>query len=1526
MNKDLRLAAISLVLLIALALNGAFPRTALADELPPPPPDATEPAATEPPPTEAPTEAPPTEAVLTETSPVDGSDALPPSEEAAELPPETELVILDSNGEPLPLSSAEAAVIMATGDPEWCPAGSNPGGAGCTGSFSTFNGAGGLLDFLQNNPVQYSGAGTIFVAAVYTTLLEGGLILIDAVDGYGLTDLTIQGGWDFGLNEFSGMPTTFNEALQIINWNYDITLNDLLFDSTGTSVSLTVQTTGDIELNDVEAKNNASGAGAVLDNTSGSGTIAVNSSSFHDNLTIGIQALSNSSITLTDVDAYDNDGSGAVLDNCQAAVTCSATFAGTVAVYPSSFNNNGGNGLEVSSNGYILTIDITANDNGQSGAVLDNSLADDPQSVVVGYQYGNEFNDNFDNGLAVRSQGDVTLYQVTANDNGHVSDWAGAGAYLDNTYGNGDTFVYNYNVYTDSYGEFNSNYADGLDVLSNGNIELWYVRAEDNGNTGNTAPAYGMGAYLNNCNWDGVECDGTGWVEVHDSEFSGNYSDGLDVLTTGDIDLTDVVANDNGNTGNTNSVYGLGAYLDNSNGTGGVTIDSGEFGSYVSGGNYSDGLNVYSTGDIYVSYVFAYDNGNTGNTDTDYGNGAILDSCLESAGACAGSGYVYVFASEFSGNYADGLTAFSSNNIWLNYYVSAEDNGQGLNVGVGTGAILVNNFTGATGAILLYGPITLNNNFANGLVADSNAGIYMTGVDASDNGGFGAAVTTSNGSVTIDPSTFNANDDSGLTVSAAEDVVLTGVEAEDNWTYGASIGNGGDTTIDASSFDGNWFSFGLEVSSTGDVLLTDVSADDNWTYGASISNGGDTSIETGSFDDNWFSYGLQISSVGDVDLAEVTANDNWSFGASIGNGGNTTISTGDFSGNLTDYGLSVSSAGDVSLAEVNANDNYTYGASIGNGGNTSISTGDFSSNLTDYGLSISSSGDVSLVEVTANDNWTYGASIDNGGGTTISTGDFSGNLTEYGLQISSSGDVTLTNVSASDNGTFGASIDNGGGVTIDSGTFDWNTGYGLSTNATGDVSLADVSASDNGGYGAAISTTAGSVSIDPGAFNSNGGFGLAVSASGDIVLADVGASENTGFGADLTSTSGGILIDPSTFSNNGTYGLDASAPGEVNVAGVDASYNGTYGASISSNANVNIGDSNFDWNTTSFGLSTGTGGNVTLGDVSAIHNGSTGASIASGGQSFIGPSLFEWNSGTGLSLASGGGATLSGVNANHNTSVGASVASGGNVSVGFGVFDWNTSTGLSIAAGGDVSMLDVGANHNGGAGASVAAGGNISVNGGSFAGNAGDGLSLSSGGDIRVYCASALGNGGYGIDASLPGTLKTKGNNLSDNTAGDVNVSGGGTWQDIERTCEGWPHPILSGLPWNVIHVTSSDGHALDCTQFGGTVLILPNWDHVAIPCPIAGDSSLISVAGDRLPGPVGENYTYVSGLDVQVRPALDGIITIDFLIPPSRFNSQVTILHWDGSKWVDRGGVETRDNFFEITSREAGVYVLVSQ
>ena len=487
----------------------------------------------------------------------------------------------------------------------WCPAGSSPGDSDCTGSFSNFNGPGGLLTYLQANNAVFTGAGTIFVSYLYTAAGELGPVVINGLAGYGITDLTIQGGWDFGIpNELVG-TTTFSEALQIINWNYDVTLNDLIFDNTGESQNLLVQTQGNIELNNVESKNNSGGSGAELDNTSGTGSIEVNSSSFHDNLTIGIQALSNNGISLSDVDSYDNGGSGAVLDNCQAALSCTATFAGTVSVWTSSFNNNDGNGLDVSSNGAILTVDIQANDNGLSGAMLDNSLADDPQSATVGYLYGSEFNDNYDNGLTVLSKGDITVYQATANGNGHTADWAGAGAYLDNTFGDANTFVYNYNIYTDQYGEFNGNYADGLDVRSNGNVELWYIRAEGNGTA---SPAWGMGTFIDNCNWDGFNCDGTGWVEVNHSDLNSNYSAGLWVTSGGGIDLTDVTANDNGH----DTTWGVGAHLDNSDGTGGVTINGGEFGSYVAGGNYGNGLEVYSTGNAYISYVYAYDNGNTG--------------------------------------------------------------------------------------------------------------------------------------------------------------------------------------------------------------------------------------------------------------------------------------------------------------------------------------------------------------------------------------------------------------------------------------------------------------------------------------------------------------------------------------------------------------------------------------------------------------------------------------------------------------------------------------------------------------------------------------------------------------------------------------------------------------------------------------------------------------------------------------------------------------------------------------------------
>src|SRR5690606_34889701 len=67
------------------------------------------------------------------------------------LPEDTDLIVLDEDGEALPLASEAAAEVLGGGDPQWCPVGVTPGAASCSPSFATFTGAGGLIEWLLNN-------------------------------------------------------------------------------------------------------------------------------------------------------------------------------------------------------------------------------------------------------------------------------------------------------------------------------------------------------------------------------------------------------------------------------------------------------------------------------------------------------------------------------------------------------------------------------------------------------------------------------------------------------------------------------------------------------------------------------------------------------------------------------------------------------------------------------------------------------------------------------------------------------------------------------------------------------------------------------------------------------------------------------------------------------------------------------------------------------------------------------------------------------------------------------------------------------------------------------------------------------------------------------------------------------------------------------------------------------------------------------------------------------------------------------
>ena len=240
--------------------------------------------------TEVPTELPVEETpVPAESTPVpEEATATPVAEILTQVPESTEVVVLDENGDSVPLASEEAAEIVEVVDPMWCPEGVLPGGPGCTTNFASIsalitNMVTATNNYAQNGVIYFTsnpGSGTF---NLNPTTLPGG-------DYETLNDfnLTLQGGWDGDAvaPSFSGQ-TNFGTSVITIGtsvnpWVGNITLNDITF--TGASqTSLTVYTTtGNITLNNVDVNNRGNGNNTALLNSS-SGDIAVANGTFDGN-------------------------------------------------------------------------------------------------------------------------------------------------------------------------------------------------------------------------------------------------------------------------------------------------------------------------------------------------------------------------------------------------------------------------------------------------------------------------------------------------------------------------------------------------------------------------------------------------------------------------------------------------------------------------------------------------------------------------------------------------------------------------------------------------------------------------------------------------------------------------------------------------------------------------------------------------------------------------------------------------------------------------------------------------------------------------------------------------------------------------------------------------------------------------------------------------------------------------------------------------------------------------------------------
>lgn len=403
---------LTIVLIIAVAVNFLSVRPVRADGETPPEPAAPTEVATEPP-AETPAESTP-EPIAATPEPVEATPA-PVEDVLSEAPENVEVIVLDGNGESVPLASEQAAEIVQVVDPIWCPEGVLPGGPGCSVSYATISD---LLNNMVSNTAFYSQNGVIYFTADPGTgnFNISPATLTGDYDTLKNHNLTLQGGWNGSLASpsLSGQ-TDFGSRPVIIGssgnpWVGNILIKDITF--TGASqTSLSVYTsTGNITLDNVDVNQQAGGNNTAL-LSSNSGNISVSNGTFDGNGTNSagfFAGTASGSITVDDVSFTDNKKSGPANNSDGATLTALGVNLTDV-----SATNNDNNGITINSNAVTLN-NVLASNNGTdppgsapnlgSGVFINGTAG---SNVFID---GGTFNNNKKYGIEFANPGMTTIY------------------------------------------------------------------------------------------------------------------------------------------------------------------------------------------------------------------------------------------------------------------------------------------------------------------------------------------------------------------------------------------------------------------------------------------------------------------------------------------------------------------------------------------------------------------------------------------------------------------------------------------------------------------------------------------------------------------------------------------------------------------------------------------------------------------------------------------------------------------------------------------------------------------------------------------------------------------------------------------------------------------------------------------------------------------------------------------------------------------------------------------------------------
>jgi hypothetical protein len=374
---------------------------------------------------------------------------------------------------------------------------------------------------------------------------------------------------------------------------------------------------------------------------------------------------------------------------------------------------------------------------------------------------------------------------------------------------------------------------------------------------------------------------------------------------------------------------------------------------------------------------------------------------------------------------------------------------------------------------------------------------------------------------------------------------------------------------------------------------------------------------------------------------------------------------------------------------------------------------------------------------------------------------------------------------------------------------------------------------------------------------------LRIETTGAIQLTDVNVSESSGDGAVLDNTPGtaSITVDDSTFSDNTWTGLDARSEGNITLTNVVASgqEDGAYLDASGGLGSVAVSGSDFSGNTLAGLTAKAADGGVAVNNVTANSN--------SGADAY----------GIGVTATNGGSVTVSASDASQNGLKGL----------------WIEGTGPIVLDGVTASENGLHGAYLHNIGACAASPISVTVNGGTFADNGGYGV------------LAVLGpNGAF----TLAGTPVFGGNAL-----GDYAIDLDPCPECEDEKGEG------EGKAYNIVYVPETGGPPvpLNCTDYTGTVLILPNGGHATLTCPVSGEVSLDTVPGSGLPGPLPTARTFVSGASVALTKdglpvsvlTEGGYLTVSFVIPEELKGISLAILYWDAltGSWVELPAYATR-------------------